>query len=205
MRGLTFDFRNDPNVYNIPDQYMFGPAFLVNPVTQQLYSGAPAGNNGKSRKVYLPKTSKWFNFWSGEILNGGQTIDAQAPIETMPLYVKAGSIIPMGPNVEYATQKSSEAVELRIYPGADGEFKFYQDEDDNYNYEKGKYATFILKWNDKLRQLTISDRKGTFIGMPQKQVFHVVLVKPGHGANIDITSKVDKIVNYQGKTISIKI
>ncbi len=205
MRGLTFDFRNDPNVYNIPDQYMFGPAFLVNPVTQQLYSGAPAGNNGKTRKVYLPKASKWFNFWTGEILNGGQTIDAEAPIETMPLYIKAGSIIPMGPNIEYATQKSSDAVELRIYPGADGEFKFYQDENDNYNYEKGKYATFTFKWNDKLHQLTISDRKGSFTGMPQRQAFHIVLVKQGHGANIDNTAKADKVVNYQGKAISVKI
>lgn len=205
MRGLTFDFRNDPNVYNIPDQYMFGPAFLVNPVTQQLYSGANAGANGKTRKVYLPKASKWFNFWTGETLNGGQTIDAEAPIETMPLYVKAGSIIPMGPNVEYATQKSSDAVELRIYPGADGEFKFYEDENDNYNYEKGKFATFTFKWNDKLHQLTISDRKGAFAGMPQSQAFHIVLVKPGHGANIDITAKADKIVNYQGRAISVKI
>lgn len=205
MRGLTFDFRNDPNVYSIPDQYMFGPAFLVNPVTQQLYSGANAGANGKTRKVYLPKASKWFNFWTGEILNGGQTIDAEAPIETMPLYVKTGSIIPMGPNVEYATQKSAEAIELRIYPGADGEFKFYQDENDNYNYEKGKYATFTLKWNDKSHQLTISDRKGAFTGMAQKQVFHVVIVKPGHGANIDITAKADKVVAYEGKAVSVKI
>ncbi|HTD42442.1 MAG TPA: TIM-barrel domain-containing protein [Mucilaginibacter sp.] len=205
MRGLTFDFRKDPNVYNISDQYMFGPAFLVNPVTQQLYSGANAGVNGKTRKVYLPKGAKWFNFWTGEELNGNQTIDADAPIETMPLYVKAGSIIPMGPNVEYATQKAQGGIELRIYPGADGEFKFYEDENDNYNYEKGKYATFTLKWNEKLHKLTISDRNGTFAGMPRNHLLHIVLVKPGHGINIDITAHSDKIIDYKGKALAVTL
>ncbi|HZY39782.1 MAG TPA: TIM-barrel domain-containing protein, partial [Mucilaginibacter sp.] len=122
MRSMAFDFRNDPNVYNIPDQYMFGPAFLINPVTKQLYSGANALAGETTRKVYLPANTKWFDFWTGETLNGGQTIDAKAPIDVMPLYVKAGSIIPMGPNVEYATQNPSVPIELRIYPGADGSF-----------------------------------------------------------------------------------
>ncbi len=116
MRGLAFDFRNDPNVYQVPDQYMFGPAFLVNPVTQQLYTGADASKKSKTRKVYLPKSEKWYDFWTGEALGGGRTIDAAAPIENMPLYVKAGSIVPMGPNVEYANEKPQGAIELRIYP-----------------------------------------------------------------------------------------
>lgn len=205
MRSLAFDFRNDKNVYGIPDQYMYGPAFLVNPVTEQLYSGANASASTKTRKVYLPATTKWYNFWTGELLNGGQTVDAEAPIETMPLYVKAGSIVPMGPNVEYATEKTSGAIELRIYPGANGEFKLYEDENDNYNYEKGNSSTISIKWNDKLQQLTIADRKGTFPGMQKSHVFNVVVVKAGHGVNGDITEKADKKVVYQGKATVVKL
>ena len=205
MRSLAFDFRSDPNVYSIPDQYMFGPAFLVNPVTKQLYSGANAAAGQTTRKVYLPDNAKWFDFWTGETFAGGQTIDAKAPIDVMPLYVKAGSIVPMGPNVEYATQNPSGPIELRIYPGADGTFKYYEDENDGYNYEKGKYATFTFKWNDKLKQLSIFDRKGSFAGMVQKHVFHVVLVKPGHGVSGEVTEKADKIANFDGKKVIVKL
>ena len=196
MRSLAFDFRSDANVYGIPDQYMFGPAFLVNPVT---------GKGEKSRKVYLPKSTTWYNFWTGESLEGGQTIDATAPIDILPLYVKAGSIIPMGPEVEYATQKQNKAIELRIYPGANGQFTIYEDENDNYNYEKGQYATFNLTWNDKLHQLSISDTKGHFPGMLKQRTFNVVLVNGGHGSNVDVVSKTDKSITYLGKALSVKI
>ena len=145
MRNLSFDFRADEKVHGIPDQYMFGPAFLVNPVTEPL-----AGTSAGKRAVYLPQAVKWYNFWTGESYAGGKTIDADALIETIPLFVKAGSIVPMGPDIEYATQNPGGAIELRIYPGANGEFKFYEDENDNYNYEKGKSSTFIFKWNDKI-------------------------------------------------------
>ncbi|WP_428329303.1 TIM-barrel domain-containing protein [Mucilaginibacter sp.] len=205
MRSLTFDFRNDKNVYDIADQYMFGPSFLVNPVTEQMYTGKNAGTAVKTRKVYLPKTSNWFNFWTGESLNGGQTIDAEAPIETMPLYVKAGSIVPMGQNIEYATQSPAGAIELRIYPGANGEFKFYEDENDNYNYEKGYFSTFSFKWNDKLHQLTITDKAGHFPGMQQQHTFNIVIVKKGHGANVGISEKADKTITYKGKALSVVI
>jgi len=205
MRALSFDFRNDKNVYDIPDQYMFGPAFLVNPVTQQLYTGKNAGSEVKTRKVYLPEGNKWFNFWTGESLNGGQTIDAAAPIDVMPLYVKAGSIVPMGPNIEYATENPGGAIELRIYPGANGEFKVYEDENDNYNYEKGKSATFSIKWNDKSGTLTISDQKGDFPGMVKKRRFNLVLVKPGHGVDSEITGGADKTIIYRGKAITLKL
>jgi alpha-D-xyloside xylohydrolase len=202
MRALTFDFRRDPNVYSIPDQYMFGPAFLVNPVTEQLYTGknAPAE---KTRKVYLPAATKWYDFWTGALLNGGQTIDVPVPMDIMPLYVKAGSIIPMGPEIEYATQKPAAAIELRVYPGADGSFKFYEDENDNYNYEKGMYSTFTLSWNDKKHMLTISDTKGQFPGMLKKHTFNVVLVNGGHGNNEEISSKPDKTVKYIGKKMEV--
>jgi alpha-D-xyloside xylohydrolase len=136
MRSLAFDFRNDPAIQNIPDQYMFGPAFLVNPVTERMYSLPDSENISKTRKVYLPSGTDWFNFWTGELLKGGQTIDAAAPIETLPLFIKAGSIIPMGPYLQYATEKPADPIYLRVYTGSNAEFVIYEDENDNYNYEK---------------------------------------------------------------------
>lgn len=205
MRSLAFDFRDDSKVYGIPDQYMFGPAFMVNPVTEQLYTSADADKKAKARQVYLPAASKWYDFWTGELLDGGQTISAAAPIDILPLYVKAGSIIPMGPYMEYATEKPADTIELRIYPGADGSFKFYEDENDNYNYEKGQYATFNLNWNDKTRKLTISDTKGKFPGMLKSRTFNIVLVKGSHGANVEITDKADKVVKYAGKALVVSL
>jgi len=205
MRALTFDFRNDPNVYSIPDQYMFGPAFLVNPVTEQLYTAKNATPGEKTRKVYLPAGFKWYNFWTGEVLNGDQTLDAAAPMDILPLYIKAGSIVPMGPDVEYAAEKPNSKIELRIYPGANGTFKFYEDENDNYNYEKGQYSTFTLTWNDKSHKLVISDTKGSFPGMLKHRTFNVVLVNGEHGSNTGITAKADKIVKYSGKAMVVNL
>ena len=189
MRSLIFDFKNDTAVNNVPDQYMFGPAFLVNPVTD---------NGSRSRSVYLPKQTTWYDFWTGKTIDGGQTIKADAPIETMPLYVKAGSIVPMGPYVQYATEKPADPIELRIYPGADGSFTIYEDENDNYNYEKGMYSTITLHWNDKTKTLTIDGRKGSFPGMLKTRTFKVVLVKENHGAGVEPCEKADKIITYNG-------
>ncbi|MBB6131459.1 glycoside hydrolase family 31 protein [Mucilaginibacter lappiensis] len=205
MRSLAFDFRDDSKVYGIPDQYMFGPAFMVNPVTEQLYTSADADRKAKARQVYLPAASKWYDFWTGQLLDGGQTISAAAPIDILPLYVKAGSIVPMGPHMEYATEKPADHIELRIYPGADGSFKFYEDENDNYNYEKGQYATFNLNWNDKTRKLTISDTKGKFPGMLKSRTFNIVMVKGNHGANMEVTDKADKVVKYAGKALVVSL
>jgi len=205
MRALTFDFRNDASVYNIKDQYMFGPAFLVNPVTQQLYTAPGTDSKEKTRKLYLPKAATWYDFWTGKTFTGGQTIDAASPIDIMPLYVRAGSIIPMGSFMEYATQKPADTIELRIYTGADGKFTIYEDENDNYNYEKGKSATFTISWNDKQHQLTISDTKGSFAGMLQHRLFNVILVKEGHGNGVNISSGIDKTVRYDGKMVTIKL
>ncbi|NHA08084.1 DUF5110 domain-containing protein [Mucilaginibacter sp. HC2] len=205
MRSLAFDFRDDSKVYGIPDQYMFGPAFMVNPVTEQLYTSADADKKAKARQVYLPAASKWYDFWTGELLDGGQTISAAAPIDILPLYVKAGSIIPMGPHMEYATEKPANNIELRIYPGADGSFKFYEDENDNYNYEKGQYATFNLNWNDKTRKLTISGTQGKFPGMLKSRTFNIVMVKGSHGANMEVTDKADKVVKYAGKALVVNL
>lgn len=152
----------------------------------------------KTRAVYLPADTQWTDFWTGRTLDGGKTITADAPIDILPLLVKAGSIIPMGPFVQYATEKPADPIELRIYPGADGLFTLYEDENDNYNYEKGAYATIDFKWDNVDRQLTISDRDGTFTGILAERTFHIVIVGKNHGTGIDITPNPDKTVTYNG-------
>jgi len=189
MRSLAFDFKDDPDIVSIPDQYMFGPAFLVSPVTER----------GKvSRGVYLPKTTKWFDFWTGETLQGGQTIAAPAPINTIPLYIKAGSIVPMGPFLQYSTEKPADPLELRVYPGADCIFNLYEDENDTYNYEKGAFSTISFKWNDAKRQMTIGNRKGEFPGMIKKRSFQIIIVNKDKGTGVNPSEKPDKTVEYSG-------
>lgn len=205
MRSLAFDFKNDPNVFSIPDQYMFGPAFLVNPVTEQLYTGTNAANGKHTRDVYLPKTTSWYDFWTGKKYNGGQTLTQDVPIETMPLYVKAGSIIPMGPVVQYATEKPSSVIELRIYPGANGQFQIYEDANDTYGYEKGQFATFNITWNDQLRQLSVSPVKGSFPGMLKQRTFNVVVVNGAHGADSVPADHFDKTFKYSGSAVTVKL
>src|ERR1017187_166633 len=205
MRSLPFDFRKDTAVYSIPDEYMFGPAFLVNPVTEQLYSNDPANTSTKTRKVYLPKGADWFDFWTGKKLSGGQAIDAAAPIDIMPLYVKAGSIVPMGKVMEWATQKPEDTIELRIYPGADGSFTLYEDVNETYNYENGQYATFTFKWNNAAKILSITNRKRSFPGMLQKRIFNVVVVNENKGAGVAETRQIDKVIMYNGKDVNIKL
>lgn len=206
MRSLAFDFRTDPAIVNIPDQYMFGPAFMVNPVTEQMYS-LPAEKvpAEKTRTVYLPKASNWYDFWTGKTIAGGQTINAAAPIETIPLYIKAGSIVPMGPFLQYATEKAADPIELRIYTGANGTFTLYEDENETYNYEKGDYAIIQFSWNDASRILTIADRKGEFPGMLKERTFNVVLVNENHGTGVEIVSTPDKVIKYDGTRLRIRL
>jgi alpha-D-xyloside xylohydrolase len=153
----------------------------------------------KTREVYLPAGTQWFDFWTGANLQGGRTIVADAPIETLPLTVRAGAILPMGPLVQYATEKPADPIELRVYPGADGNFTLYEDENDNYNYEKGVYATIAFHWDDAKRQLTIDARKGEFPGMLKTRTFEVVLVGANHGVGVDATAQPDKRISYDGQ------
>ncbi len=157
----------------------------------------------KIRTLYLPQATGWYNFWTGEKMEGGKNITVDAPIEIMPLFVKAGSIIPMGPFLQYSTEKPANPIELRIYPGSNGEFVLYEDENDNYNYEKGIYSTIKFAWNDKDRTLIIGERKGEFPGMLKKRNFHIVIVNKNHGIGVDLESKPDKIVEYAGKELKI--
>ncbi|MGE5464826.1 MAG: TIM-barrel domain-containing protein, partial [Syntrophothermus sp.] len=178
LRVLPFDFRHDPNACNINDEYMFGPAFLVCPVTKPMYFAAnsiPLEAMEKTRSVYLPSASDWYDFWTGKRYAGGQTILADAPLETMPLYVRFGSIVPIGPDIQFTGEQPDAPIELWVYPGRDGSFMLYEDEGDNYNYERGSFATIHMTWNDSTRQLTLDNRQGTYPGMQVLKVFRVVM------------------------------
>jgi len=195
MRPLVMDWRTDVRAQNTGDQYMFGPSILVNPVYIQ---------GATSRSVYLPK-STWYDFWTGEKLQGEQTIQAAAPLEKLPLYIRAGSILPLGPEMEWTTQKPEDPIELRIYPGADGNFTLYEDENDNYNYEKGAHATIQFHWDDAQRALTIGQRQGTFPGMLEQHTFRLILVAPNHGIGINGGTEPDKSVIYTGNSLTLKL
>jgi alpha-D-xyloside xylohydrolase len=178
LRLLPFDFRHDPHAYDVDDEYMFGLAFLVCPVTQPMYFAAnstPLEGVEKTRPVYLPSGSDWYDFWTGERYAGGQTISADAPLETMPLYVRSGSIVPIGPQIQFTGDQPDAPVELWVYPGQDGAFTLYEDEWDNYNYEQGSFATIRMGWNDSIRQLTLDDRQGSYPGMQASKTFRVVV------------------------------
>ena len=195
MRPLVVDFPKDPQALNVGDQYLFGPAIMVTPVTT---AGAT------NRPVYLPATgAPWFNFWTGATSSAGQSVDAAAPVETLPLFVKPGSIIPMGPFLQYSSEKPADPIEVRVYRGADGKFTLYEDEGDTYNYEKGKYATIPISWNDSKHTLEIGKRIGDFPGMLKERTFNVVWVSENHGAGIPITEKPDAVVHYNGKAMKI--
>jgi alpha-D-xyloside xylohydrolase len=192
-RALPFDFPNDANVRNIANQYMFGPALLVCPITA----------SGTSRNVYLP-AGNWYDFWTGSVNTGtaGRALsNVPAPLQTIPIYVRAGSIIPMGPRIQYATQ-AADPIELRVYPGADGSFNLYEDEGDNYNYETGKNSIIPITYNNTTGMVTIGARIGSFPNMPQNHTFNVVIVKANHGIGDTVTTGPDCVISYSGSPVS---
>ena len=130
---------------------------------------------GKTRPVYLPTGSDWYDFWTHQRYAGGQTLIADAALDTMPLYVRAGSIIPIGPDVQYTDERPDAPIELHIFPGQDGSFTFYEDEGDNYNYEHGAFATTVMRWDDTRRQLVLEPRAGAYPGMRETSAFQIVL------------------------------
>ncbi len=215
MRALMMDFSDDKRALDINDEYMFGKSLLVCPVTKPMYSKISVQGSDtsrvdefstiKSEEVYLPEGTDWIDFWTGEEYAGGQTMNKAAPINVIPLYVKAGSIIPFGPNVQYATEKKWNNLEIRVYPGANGEFKLYEDENDNCDYEKGIYSTITITWNDAKKVLTIGDRHGSFPGMLNERQLSIVLVSKNNGIGMDTVRKYDKIVTYDGKRIVVDL
>lgn len=192
-RALPFDFPNDAKVRTIANQFMFGPALMINPVVT---AGAT------SRQVYLP-TGTWYDFWTGakEEVASGTAKNVAAPLQSIPVYARAGAILPMGPQIQYATEKN-DPIELRVYPGADGQFTLYEDENDGYGYETGKYSTIPIVYNEATKTLTVGDRVGTYPGMLPERTFNVVFVKTNHGVAGTVTADPDFILKYTGKAVA---
>lgn len=197
MRPLVMDFFTDNEALKQDCEFMFGSSILVSPVTQPSVNHWP---------VYLPKNEHgWFDFWTGMHFSGGQTIKVDVDLQKIPLFVKAGSILPLGGEKQYTTEPKNEPVEIRIYPGSDALFTIYEDEGDNYNYEKGKYATFDLVWNDKSRKIKISDIKGNFDGLQINKTFNIVIVDSESGLGTKVSDSKYKTVFYDGKSIEVSL
>lgn len=195
MRALVMDFPSDKKTHDLGGEYMFGRSVLVTPVTKPGVT---------EWQVYLPEGTAWWDFWTNEKQRGGRTVNRAVTKDILPLYIKAGSILPFGPKVQYSTEKNWDNLEIRVYPGADGTFTLYEDENDNYNYENGAYATITFRWDDVARRLTIENREGSFPGMLQNRKFKVILAGPESGAG-DQPMKGGKTVNYTGKKTSVKL
>ncbi len=195
MRPMVMDFTSDLNTRNLKDQYMFGPAFLVAPVYKY---------GARDREVYFPAGETWYDFYTGKAIKGGRTLKVDAPYETMPLFVRGGSIVPAGGDIQYAAQKSDEPVTIVVYGGRDGDFTIYEDEGTNYNYEKGAFSKIRLEYNDKTNELTIADREGSFPGMQSDRKFNIVKVDAAHPVADAIKAK-GKLVNYNGRKAVVRL
>ena len=196
MRALVMDFADDKNVLDIPDQWMFGPAFMACPVGYY---------KARNRQVYFPKQSGWYDLYSGEFINGGQKLIVDAPYGRIPVYVREGSIIPFGPELQWSDEKPAELINLYVYTGADGQFQLYEDEGTNYNYEKGKYATIDFNYDEATRTLTIGERKGNFKGMLKQRRFNVVVITRDNPRELDLENPAGQMVEYNGKQVTVKL
>jgi alpha-D-xyloside xylohydrolase len=196
LRPLVMDFRSDPRAREVGDEFLFGPAFLVSPVTTY---------KARSRSVYLPPAAGWYDFWTGAAVAGGQTIDAPAPYDSMPLHVRAGSIVPFGPELQYTGEKPAEPITLVVYAGADGAFTLYEDDGTSYAYEKGAFARIPMRWSDATRTLTIERRQGTFPGMLTERRFDLVLVSKGKPVGFSFTPRADRTVRYHGDAVEVRL
>ena len=184
MRPLVMDFGTDKNVLNVAYQFMFGPSIMVNPVYKY---------KERVREVYFPKGEVWYDFYTGEMASqGGESKTVAAPYEKIPLFVRGGSIIPFGPEIEYTRQKSADNIRLMVYTGKDGEFTLYEDEGVNYGYEAGRFARIKFNYNESTKTLTITDREGEFPGMLKERTFTVVYVSASNPKGTEI------VVKYNG-------
>ena len=218
MRPLFSDFAADKKVWNMTDEFMFGRSILAAPIVNPQYTeekiirtdamtgwnrqnATDGSNNGaidftatKTATKYLPKGATWYDFWTGKYYAGGQNVTLETSLDRVPMFVRAGSILPLGPEMQYVGEKAWDNLELRVYPGANGDFTLYEDEGDNYNYEKGQYATIAFHWNDKTRTLTIDERKGNYPGMLTKRQFTIVT-----------PDGKQQVVNYEGMQKQVRI
>ena len=195
MRALPLEYSSDPGSRAVSDQFLFGSALLINPVTTE---------GAKQRTVYLPAGSGWIDFWTGKREKGGQSVTAEAPLDRIPIFVKAGSIVPYGPRVESAAGKP-DPVDLRVYAGANGDFSLYEDEGDNYDYEHGARSLISIHWDDKSAILTIGARDGSFPEMLEHRTFRVVIVREGWGTGIASSPEADATIAYDGKAVSVHV
>jgi len=178
MRPLAMNFQNDTRSYDIGDQFMAGNALMVCPVYRY---------KARTRNVYFPNGTEWYDFYTNKILQGGQIVKVEAPLERIPLFVPAGTVLPIGEAMQYTGEKSADTLDIRIYTGKDGDFTLYEDEGTNYNYEKGDYSTIEFKYNDAANNLTVGERKGRFKGMLKERIFRIILIdKTGKRAPIEM-------------------
>lgn len=197
MRALVMDFGQDKNVREISDQYMFGPSLLVSPVTEY---------KARSRKLYLPAGTGWYNFYDGSFHKGGMHINAAAPYEQMPLFVKEGSIIPFGPEIQYTAEKPADPITLYVYAGRDAQFELYEDEGTNYDYEQGQFSTIAITYTEADKSLQIGERQGSFAGMPEQRSFRVIYIDKANPKKTDFqAAPAAQTINYTGKSTTIKL
>jgi alpha-D-xyloside xylohydrolase len=194
MRGLVMDFGHDPGVRNIADQYMLGPALLVNPVHEY---------KQRVRSVYLPEANAWYDLYSGKYFEGATTQDVATPLDRMPVFVRSGSIIPFGPQIQSTSEKLEDILTIYVYTGEDGSFDLYEDEGINYNYEKGKYAVIPMRYRHAERTLTIGRREGSFDGVSERKKIKVIWVTPDRPVGVDSTVKIADLIEYTGDEIVI--
>ena len=221
MRPLFADFASDKKVWNMTDEFMFGRSILACPIVNPQYteekiirtnemtgwekrreergerrenSDGPDWTATKSANKYLPKGATWYDFWTGKAYKGGQNVTLQTSFDRVPMFVRAGSILPLGPEMQYVGEKSWDNLEVRVYPGANGSFTLYEDEGDSYHYEKGVYSTIPFSWNDKSRTLTIGSRQGSYPGMLQQRQFTVVTPEGG-----------STTISYDGNATTVKL
>jgi len=207
MRPLVADYPDDPQVRDLATEYLFGPSLLVAPVLKPMYSrgGVLDFERAGRHPVYLPAGGRFVDFWTGRAQAGGRTIHAAAPLDTIPLYVKAGAILPIAEPVQYAEQKPWKTLEIRVYPGADGAFTLYEDEGDGYGYEKGVCAEIDFRYEDATRALTIGARRRAFPGMAARRRFRIVKVAPGRGVGERFTAAPDAVVTYDGRERQVRL
>ena len=195
MRGLAMDYPTDSRVLDIGDQWMFGPALMACPVSEY---------KARSRSVYFPKGG-WYDFYSGKYIEGGQTLTVDAPYERIPVFARSGSILTLGPMMQWSDEKPADLIHILVYEGADGQFTLYEDEGTNYNYERGKYATIPFSYNDATRRFTIGQRKGSFPGMLKTRKFMVQLIRKGEATPLDLYSPGGILATYTGKPLTITL
>jgi len=194
MRALVMDFGKDARVHSIGDQYMFGPALLVNPVTAY---------KARARSLYLPAGTGWYALNSGQFMTGGRTVIAEAPLSDIPLFVREGSIIPFGPPLQYVMEKPADPIRLYVYTGREGEFDLYEDDGTSYSYEKGQFARIPITWTEKSRILTLGAREGEFPGMLKDRTFEIVWVSKSRPARLDFTAAPAATVRYTGTAVNV--